>query len=408
MFRSILLCLFILPLLIACSSGKTAFKREKYDLAVQRASKRLEQRPGFSKRGHELATQVLKQAFTQAYEQHQTAIRQLSAPSSQVDFRWERVFREYEQLQALTDNARRGFDQRRLEQTCADCIDWLVSYPTSYQTQQQETRQLAAADRYEAAEQAFAYRESNRLAAKDAYLQYRKTEEWVADYKQAKAKAADAFAFAILRVAIEPLGPTRALNRSDNQELEQLIFQEISRNTTPSTFVQLYSPKEMARAFNVNESTVIDGFPIHQAVQMQVTDYSPYNETTSSSSTTVYSNQTYKVGEKKINDSTKVDIMEKVQGTLTTYVRTISAGLTLQMRAIDTQNGKVLWDEPVWESRTWQTEWQSFSGDDRALNGQSLKSANLFPPSRWSLYNSMRDELAVDVANRLQSNYRHD
>lgn len=68
------------------------------------------------------------------------------------------------------------------------------------------------------------------------------------------------------------------------------------------------------------------------------------------------------------------------------------------MRAIDTQSGRELWNDGVWESRSWATEWQTFSGDDRALNGSSLKSADLFPPSRRSLYDSMRDELADDVA----------
>ena len=97
--------------------------------------------------------------------------------------------------------------------------------------------------------------------------------------------------------------------------------------------------------------------------------------------------------------------MEKVKGTLTTYRREIGAGLTLRMRAIDTQSGRELWNDGVWESRSWATEWQTFIGDDRALNGSSLKSADLFPPSRWSLYDSMRDELADDVARRRRRTY---
>jgi hypothetical protein len=114
------------------------------------------------------------------------------------------------------------------------------------------------------------------------------------------------------------------------------------------------------------------------------------------------------VGDKKNHDSTKVDILEKVKGTLTTYRREIRAGLDLRMRAIDTRSGNVLWEEPVWESRNWQTEWETFSGDDRALNGSSLKSASLFPPSHWDLYTDMRDELVGDVVRRLRSRYSQD
>ncbi|MVM36109.1 hypothetical protein GO755_39210 [Spirosoma sp. HMF4905] len=395
MFRSILPLLTTAVLLTACSSGKTALHRNKFDLAVQKASKRLQQRPGLSKRGHTTAAQVLEQAFVQAYEQHQTTIRRLSAPTTSEPFRWEAVYREYEQLQTLTDNARRGFAKAG---TCNDCTEWLNSYPASYQDRLHDTRELAAADRYEIAEQAFTYRQQNRLAAKDAFLNYRKADEWVPDYQQARAKAADALPFAILRVVVEPLSPTLEISPRENLELQQLILNQLGRNAAPSQFVRLYPPEESAG----------EGFTIHQAIQMIVTSYSPFRENNSSSSTTVYSTQEYKVGEKKINDSTKVDIKEKVHGTLTTYRREIHAGLDLRMRAIDTQTGAVLWEEPIWESRTWQTEWQTFSGDDRALNGQSLKSASAFPPSRWQLYDSMRDELASDVVRRLQTKYKNE
>ena len=398
MYRTFLFFITAAFLLNACSSGKTALKQGKFDLAVKKASQRLGQRPGLSKRGHPAATLVLKQAFVQAYEQHQTAIRRLSSPSSNTNFRWESVYREYEQLQTLTDNARRG-----IPATCDSCATWLASYPATYQDRQQETRELAAADRYAVAEQAFAYREDNRLAAKDAYVNYLKAIDWVPNYQQARAKSNEAFPFAILRVVVEPLSPTREISPNDNQKLQDLILQQIGRNAIPSTFVRLYPPNEMA-----GESTPGEGYPIHQAIQMIVTDYTGYNESNSSSSTTVYSNTEYKVGEKKINDSTKVDIKEKVQGTLTTYRREVNAGLTLSMRAIDTQTGKVLWEEPISESRNWYTEWQTFSGDDRALNGQSLKSANMFPPSRWQLYDSMQDELAGDVVRRLQTKYKSD
>ncbi|GAB3326674.1 hypothetical protein GCM10027299_25970 [Larkinella ripae] len=384
--------------LSACSSGKTALKRGNFDLAVKKASQRLHQPRGPFKRGYETAPRVLKEAFVHAYNQHQTAIRRLSsAPSTDPRqpgfFRWETVFQEYAQLEALTNNARRGFVQQ-----CPACAEWLAAYPVSYTDRQNEVRQLAAADRYLVAEQAFSYREDDRLAAKEAYLNYRKALDWVADYRQSYAKSEEALPFAILRVVIEPLSPSREISSGKNQELERLIFRQIERNTAPSPFVRLYPPDEQAG----------DGFLIHQAVQMQVTDYSPFSETLSSSSTTIYSNQTYKVGEKKINDSTKVDVMEKVSGTLTTHRREIRAGLDLRMRALDTQTGNVLWEEPVWESRNWVTEWQTFSGDDRALNGSSLKSADPFPPSRWQLYDSLRDELAYDVARRLQAKYARD
>ena len=405
MFRLVLLFGILATLLTACSSGKTALHQGNFDLAVKKASQRLNQPRGLFKRGYETAPQVLKEAFRHAYDQHQTVIRRLTSaaptdPNQPVSFRWETVFEEYVHLQTLTDNARRGFAPRGfaprgLARQCPACAEWLAAYPASYVDRQNEVRELAAADRYQAAEQAFTFREENRLAAKEAYQHYQKAMNWVPNYRQARAQSEAVLPFAILRVVVEPLSPTREINVGKNRELQQLIFQRIDRNSKPSTFVQLYLPTEQAG----------DGFLIHQAVQMQVTGYSPFDENKFSSSTTIYSNQAYKVGEKKINDSTKVDIMEKVSGTLTTHRLEIRAGLDLRMRALDTQTGNVLWEEPLWENRHWVTEWETFSGDDRALNGNSLKRADPFSPSRWQLYDSMRDELADDVARRLRSKY---
>lgn len=400
MIRLVLFFGLFAPLLTACSSGKTALHQGNFDLAVKKASQRLNQPRGLFKRGYETAPQVLKEAFRHAYDEHQTAIRRLSSaaptdPNQPPTFRWEKVFQEYTHLQTLTDNARRGFAPRGFARPCESCAEWLAAYPASYADRQNEVRELAAADRYQAAEQAFTYREENRLAAKEAYQHYQKAMTWVPNYRQARAQSEAVLPFAILRVVVEPLSPTGEISFRENQKLQQLIFQRIDRNPKPSTFVQLYLPTEQAG----------DGFLIHQAIQMQVTSYSPFNENTFTSSTTIYSNQAYKVGEKKINDSTKVDIMEKVSGTLTTHRLEIRAGLDLRMRALDTQTGNVLWEEPVWESRHWVTEWETFSGDERALNGNSLKRADPFSPSRWQLYDSMRDELADDVARQLRSKY---
>ena len=384
MVRSLLLLLVTGTLLIGCSSGKAAFRRGHYDSAVQKAAGRLNQRPGLSKRGHATASWVLQRAFVRGYKRHQTTIGRLSAPANPLPFRWEAVHAEYDALQTITDNAFK----------CTACTGWLATYPASYRDRQRDTRELAAADRYEAAERAFPHRKTDQLAAKDAYLNYRRAADWIPNYRQTLAKSEEALPFAILRVVVDPPGPTREISPEDNIQLEGLILQQIGHNPAPSAFVRLYAPNSEAG----------NGYAIHEAIQMQVTDYDSYSDHTSSSSTTVESSQAYKVGEKKINDSTTVDVMEKVTGTLTTYRREISAGLTLRMRAIDTGNDRERWNNIVRGSRNWATEWQTFSGDDRALSG-SLKSADAFLPSRWSLYDSMRDELADDVARRLRSRY---
>jgi hypothetical protein len=390
------LYLFVILLITGCSSGRTALRHGHFDLAVKRASQRLQQGPGISKRGHGLASDVLQQAFISAYEQRQATIRRLATNTSQ-SFRWEAVLSEYNALQTLTDNAR----------TCTACADWLAPYPASYQDRIQETRQLAAADRYDMAEQAYALRLTDRLAAKDAFTNYRKAIDWVPDYRQARTRADEVYSYALLRVAIEPFGPTREISERDNQKIQGLVLRKLTRNTSPSTFVRLYAPEQI-QASIVDGAPLAEGFPIHQAVRMYVSEYTPYNDNTTSASTTIYSDKEYKVGEKKINDSTKVDIMEKVKGTLTTFKRMVSADMTMRLQGIDVSDGQDVWHDSVWATRHWETIWETFSGDTRALNGHTLVTASILVPSRWQLYDDLIDELTGDVARRIHNKYSRD
>ncbi len=111
------------------------------------------------------------------------------------------------------------------------------------------------------------------------------------------------------------------------------------------------------------------------------------------------------MGYKNINDSTKVDIKEKVKGTLTTYTRRIQGSMLLKIRALNQPTGEVLWEDAISESRQFTDEWFSFTGDTRALNGQSLKTTPATPPTSWDWLRSMSDELAGDIAGKLHNKY---
>ncbi|GAB3569131.1 hypothetical protein GCM10027578_23000 [Spirosoma luteolum] len=379
-------------LLLGCSSGQTALRRGDFDKAVAQAASRLQSGHGLTKRGRRLAPLVLRNAFVQAYASHQTRIRDLTSDTS-PPFRWETVVTHYQALQTLTDNAR----------TCGPCAGWLAAYPADYGSPIRETRQLAAADRYQAAELAFAYRETDRRAARDAYSHYRRADEWVPGYQQASTKAQEAFAYALLRVAVEPVSAGPLLTGSDRATLQRAILRSL--NPEPAPFVRLYLPAQV-QASVFDGAPVVDGFGIAQAVQLRVTDLDSYHDNVTSSSSTVYSNQPYKVGEKKINDSTRVDILEKVSGTLTVHTRTVRADMQLHLRGLETASGRALWQEPVTASRSWTTSWETFTGDERALNGHTLATASLLVPSRWQLFDGLCDDMASSVRQRLERVYR--
>ncbi|WP_128544116.1 hypothetical protein [Larkinella soli] len=377
--RILLPILALWGLLEGCTTGKTALRHGRFDDAVLQSVQRLRQKPT-----HLEARTVLKTAYEGASRAHQTRIQSLIRTDD--PYRWELVFQEYGRLQSLNDRVR----------TCPACAELLADFPLSLQDRMQEVRQLAAAARYQLAQQAFEFRTSNRLAARDAYQDFRKAEEWVPGYRDARPKADEAFRYATLRVVIEPLELTAVLRPDDRIDLQRLIFREVLRRESPSHFVR-FLDRTMAEE---------DDLPANHLIQMAVTDYDPYDESTSSSSTSVESSQAYKVGTKKINDSTTVDVYEKVKGTLTTYRREVRSGLKLRIRAVDLQSDKVVWDDALWATESWTDEWHSFSGDERALNGMSLKTTAGFTPSTWSLLDKMMSSMAGSVGSRLRKEYR--
>lgn len=366
--------------LTACGSGRVALKHENFDVAVRRSAERLKRKPSDTK-----ARMVLREAYRRAHDQHQNVILRLSRQTDEP-FRWEKVVAEYQKLQQLAEQAL----------ACRNCESLLGGYPVDYRQRLTETRELAAAERFALAEEAFVYRETNRQAARDAYENFLKADDWVTNYRQARQRAEEVLPYAILRVVVEPLTPSRWLSPGDEQRLQKLIFRELARQQPPSLFVRYYMPGVTPEP---------ERHPDH-VVQMAVSNYDPYDVSESSSCQTVESTQEYKVGTKKINDSTTVDVKEKVKGTLTTHKRQVRADLYIDIRSLDARSGQVLWADRIWETESWSDEWETFSGDDRALNGRSLKSASLFMPSRWSMLSDLISSTPGSVRGQLRQKYK--
>lgn len=392
---------YLLPLLLlsgvlclSCSSGKTAYKRGDYAEAVQKASQRLKQKPGLSRRGHELAELVIQRAFVAGYEQHQSIIRQLAAQPNKP-FRWETVFAEYDILQNMTSDARQ----------VAPNAEWLVTYPADYTQRMAETRQLAAEERYTLAEEAYVNREVNRMAARDAYEQYQKAISWVPNYREATQKSLEAFPYAVLRVLVEPPVLTPELDPSETAEVGHAIFASLQGDNKPSPYAHLFDPNQAEIAVD-GVYRLYDGLPIDEVVQVAVSDYRPYSKRFTATSTTVESNKLYKVGTKRINDSTVVDIMEKVKGTLTLHTQIIEANLSVELRAIDAKTNRIVWTDTDRASTDWKTQWETFTGDDRALNDHALLTATGIPPSRRDLFNDLRNSIGGSVVGTLRRRYK--
>jgi hypothetical protein len=313
-------------------------------------------------------------------------------------FRWEAIFAEYKTLQTMTDGALRSLVSR---------IDtnWLAPYPTDYDTQLAETRTLAAAERYALAEAAFGQRETDRYAAREAFEEYQQALHWNPNYRDAPQKMLAVSPFAVLRVLVEPPTLSHELNPDDTHDLGQSVFADLVRNNTPAPYVHIYQPDQVEIASDGTYS-LFDGLAINETVQYQVTDYSPFSESFNVSTQSVESNQLYKVGEKRINDSTVVDIMEKARGVISVHSHHVEARLYLRLRALDTQTDQIVWTATDYVTRDWTGTWETFSGDERALNGHSLLTIIGACPSHRDLLRGLISGAGSSVVSTLRKQYK--
>ena len=109
-----LMVLIAVILLEGCTSGKQAYQKGNYDEAVLKAISRLRKNPNSKK-----ASQTLMESYPLTISWHQDNI--LRAKQSNDDFKWERVVREYQQVNNLYSQLNR----------CPACLR-LVINPVHY------------------------------------------------------------------------------------------------------------------------------------------------------------------------------------------------------------------------------------------------------------------------------------
>ena len=367
-------------LIISCSSGLQQLKKGNFDEAIFTSANRLQQKTDNKK-----ALEVLREAYPLAINDHKRAIRMFE--NSQEPFRWEKALVEYQDLNRIYDVISHSSVSMRE-----------VGVPQQYIREAETARQLAADERYQAGELALAHKE-NRLAAKDAVGQFERVNQLIPNYKNANQKAEEAFQYAVHRVMIEPVYDVYRLHDHDYFDLQKAFDDEFFRSKIHNQFVKYSTTAEARR----------DTFPQHDLVKFAFLDLrSPQRDITT---TIEHFTREIKVGTKKINDSTKVDVFEKVCGKIITYKKSVVVRGTMQMRVFDFKTNALLNEETDDERYCWTDSWQVFEGNPKALaEGQACPStsAPMFDnePRSSFFFNRISDQFASYFRGRLKRAYR--
>jgi hypothetical protein len=368
-------------IITSCSSGLQQLRKGNFDEAIFTSAERLQKNPD-----HKKALSVIHEAYPLAIDDHKRAIRMFE--NSQEPFRWEKALAEYQALNRIYDVISHSSVSMRE-----------VGVPQKYAHEAETARELAADERYQAGEMALMHKD-NRLAAKDAVGQFERVNQLIPNYKNAVQKAEEAFQYAVHRVMIEPIYDIYRLHDHDYFDLQKVFDDEIFRSKTPNQFVRYYTIADARR----------DTLPQNDLVKFAFLDLSsPQRDIIT---TIEHFTKEIKTGTKKINDSTKVDVFEKVCAKITTYKRSVVVRGTMQMRVFDFKTNALLNEEMDDERYCWTDTWQIFEGNPKALNdGQTCPStsAPIFnnEPGSSFFFNHISNQFANHFRVRLKKAYQN-
>jgi hypothetical protein len=330
------------PLLIAaflffigCKTASKAYDKGDYDNAVELGVKKLQKDPADAQ-----TKDLVKSAYNFALNAHEEAIRNLSNSSNEA--RYEAILKEYSQLQNLYTSIHASPVAVTLVQP-KNYSDYVQTYSDKV-----ADVHIAIAERWmgEGSKQAF----RNAFNEYGYALRYRNTMEL-------RAKRNEAYSAALTKILVVPIKNYGGYNYNSSYQLQQFqdeIMRTLAYNMT-NDFVKFYSDWDL-RSNNVEPDEVLEmnlgrmriGQPRDQRSQRQV------------SKEVVVKEIVYKA------DSV-VKQYGTVKATITSTKRLLLSEGELYLSLRD-QQGRILWTDRFTGQHRWQTEFATYTGDERALS----------------------------------------
>lgn len=243
MKRLIYVCSLVF-ILGACSTNKNYLERSDEDKALQDAVKKLNKNPADEK-----ALAAVPVLYANIQQNHLAKIKSYS--SSRDAARWDKIIREYNDLQEAYDAVIKSANAFK------------IVNPQSYSTQLLETKQAAAEEYYQTA--LGSLEKPGRDNAKKAYAAFKKSDKYVPGYKDAIAKMNEAFENAVVDVIINPVQDNSFFFNSgwgnsgynySNEYFQQTLVRELGNNSKRYA-ARFYTDWE-ARRNNIKPDWVVD------------------------------------------------------------------------------------------------------------------------------------------------------
>lgn len=379
---NIFLFLATLLILSSCSTSKNSIAKSQEDKALINAIKKLDK-----KSNNEELQSSLTQLYNEAARVH---LDNIEIYQTLLDIeKWDKMYREYQSLQHLTDIINKSAVARRLIN------------PASYQSQIEALKINAASDYYQLGEEYMAI--GDKQAYRDAYAAFRKVQEYVPGFKDSNRQLAQAYENSVVNVVVNPvtdnslyynnIGMNRYGNSFNNDYLQRNLVSDLGGNNSKNAPARYYTDWD-ARRLNVNPDMIVD---------LTWTNLNIPRPYTSNYSRNV--SRQVQVG----RDTSGNVLYETVSGTLYISKRYFTASGDLETSIMETGTRNLVDSRRYNAQFNWEQETATYRGDRRALSGYELsilQNSSYRVPSKDQILNELYQRIYPQVKNGIYNAVR--
>jgi hypothetical protein len=362
-------------LFAGCKSASKAYNKGDYTDAIELGVKKLQKDP------YDAETKdLVKSAYTYAVNQHEENIRVLSVSNNEN--KYEAILREYNKLQDM-------YNTIQGSPAAANAIK-----PRNYNEYIQTYRDKAADVHLANAEKWMD--EGTKPAFRNAYNEFRAALRY-RDNMVIRAKRDEAYNAALTKVLVVPIQNYGGYSYSSSYQLQQFqneVMRTLSYNLG-NDFVRFYSEWDLNnknlepdQILEMNLGRIRIGQPYDQNNRREVSK---------------------EVVVKEIVH--KPDSVTKQYGTvravITTTKRVLLSEGELYLSFRDTK-GRTLWSDRFTGQHRWQTEFSTYTGDERALSESDRNLINKANnqnnvPREEEIMNELYRQIQNDLSHRLRN-----
>ena len=364
----------------ACKTATKAYDKGDYNNAIELAIKKLQKDPSDGE-----TKALLLNAYRFAVDEHQDKIRILS--NSTDDLRFEKIYAEYNYLQRLYEKIRQYPSLSFVKAT-----DY-SSFVETYKGKAAEVHYQKGLTLMEGGE---------KDDYRRAYLSFRNALRYKSGDAAIRKKMEEAYDLAVVNIIVQPIneyyggGGYNYTSSYLIKNFENDIIRGL-RNQTNNEFVKFYSEWD-ARSNDVEPDELLD----MRLGRMEIGR--PYDQTQTRTVT-----KDVVIKEIVYKPDSVVKQYGKVQAQITTTRRTLVSTGDLHVTSRNTK-GLVLWTDIFRGEHTWQVEFATYRGDERALS-ESDKALlnnnqnNRITPREEEITEAIMRQIQTEMNYRIRNHY---